>query len=59
MLVKYKDLNIEAREFFILYLDDNIKEKKVYERCKKEIELLYNKGLLFMMQCVLKVCLII
>lgn len=54
MLVKYKDLNIEAREFFILYLDDNIKEKKVYERCKKEIELLYNKGLLFIVEYLYK-----
>lgn len=54
MLDKYKDLNVEAREFFILYLDENIKEKKVYDRCKKEIELLYNKGLLFIVEYLYK-----
>lgn len=50
MFDKYEDLNIQAREYFILYLDENVKEKKVYERCKKEIELLYEKGILFIVE---------
>ena len=54
MLDKYLDLNHDARDFFILYLDKNVKDEEKYKRCRNEVELLFDKGILFMVEYLYK-----
>ena len=47
MYNKYEELNDNAREYFLVWLTNKIKDDDVLTRCKKEVDLLYDKGLLF------------
>ena len=50
MLDKYKELNDEAKEYIIKELEEKTKDKKLLERCYKEIDKLYDSGYLFMIK---------
>lgn len=50
MYNKYKELNDAARDYFLVWLNNMIKEEEVLTRCKKEVDLLYDKGLLFIIE---------
>ena len=50
MLNKYEELNDSTREYLLLLLEEHITNKEVLKRCKKEIELLYDKGILFIIE---------
>ena len=43
MLNKYEELNDASRDYFLVLLTDKVKDKKVLNRCKREIDLLYDK----------------
>ena len=47
MYNKYEELNDNAREYFLVWLTNKIKDDDVLTRCKKEVDILYDKGLLF------------
>ena len=46
----YEELNDEARDYFLIMLPKLIKNKEKLERCTKEIEFLYKKGFLFLVE---------
>ena len=50
MLNKYEELNDDARDYFLVLLTNKVKNEEVLSRCKKEIDLLYDKGLLFIVE---------
>ena len=50
MYEQYLNLNNNSREYFLTLLNNEIKDKHTLERCEKEIDLLYNKGLLFIIE---------
>lgn len=50
MYEQYANLNNNSREYFLTLLNNEIKDKPTLERCKKEIDLLYDKGLLFIIE---------
>ena len=50
MLNKYEELNDDARDYFLVLLTNKVKDEEVLSRCKKEIDLLYDKGLLFIVE---------
>ena len=50
MLSKYEELNDDARDYFLVLLANKVKDEEVLKRCKKEIDLLYDKGLLFIIE---------
>lgn len=50
MLNKYEELNDDARDYFLVLLANKVKDEEILKRCKKEVDLLYNKGLLFILE---------
>lgn len=54
MLYKYEELNNYSKDYFLELLNNKVKDKIILERCKKEIDLLYNKGLLFILEFLYK-----
>ncbi len=46
----YEDLNVDAKEYFLLLLDDKVKDSELLKRCKVEVNILYDKGLLFIIE---------
>ena len=50
----YEELNDDAKEFFLLLLDEVVKDKEVFKRCKKEINILHEKGYLFIIEYLYK-----
>ena len=50
MFVIYEELNKQAKEYITKELDDKIKDNKILERCYKEINILYDKSLLFIIE---------
>lgn len=50
MLNKYEELNDDSRDYFIVLLTNKVKDEEVLKRCKKEVDLLYDKGLLFVLE---------
>ena len=50
MLNKYEELNDDSRDYFLVLLANKVKDEKVLKRCKKEVDLLYDKGLLFILE---------
>ena len=50
MLNKYEELNDDSRDYFLVLLANKVKDEEVLKRCKKEIDLLYDKGLLFLLE---------
>lgn len=50
MYNKYEELNDDARDYFLVWLANKIKDDDVLTRCKKEVDLLYDKGLLFIIE---------
>ena len=50
MLNKYEELNDDARDYFLVLLTNKVKDEEILSRCKKEIDLLYDKGLLFIIE---------
>lgn len=50
MLNKYEELNDDARDYFLVLLANKVKDEEVLKRCKKEVDLLYDKGLLFIIE---------
>lgn len=50
MLNKYEELNDASRDYFLVLLTNKVKDKKVLNRCKREIDLLYDRGLLFILE---------
>ena len=50
MLNKYEELTDDARDYFLVWLNNKITDKTVLIRCKKEVDLLYDKGLLFIIE---------
>lgn len=54
MYTKYDELNEEAKAFFLILLTKKIKKKDKFNRCKQEIDLLYDKGFLFIIEYLYK-----
>lgn len=54
MLNKYEELNDASRDYFLVLLTNKVKDKKVLNRCKREIDLLYDRGLLFILEFLYK-----
>ena len=57
MLKKYEDLNYDAKEFFTEELDNLFPkefDKQLLERCYIEMNMLYEKGLLFIVKYLYK-----
>ena len=54
MYEKYADLNDNSRNYFLALLNNKIKDKSALKRCKREIALLYDKGLLFIIELLYK-----
>ena len=54
MYEKYADLNDNSRNYFLALLNNKIKDKSALKRCKREIDLLYDKGLLFIIELLYK-----
>ena len=50
MLNKYEELNDDSRDYFLVLLAKKVKDEEVLKRCKKEVDLLYDKGLLFILE---------
>ena len=50
MLNKYEELNDDAREYFLLLLDEMVKDNELLKRCKTEVNILYDKGFLFIIE---------
>ena len=50
MYIKYEELNDDARDYFLIWLNNKITDEAVLTRCKKEVDLLYDKGLLFIIE---------
>ena len=50
MIEKYKKINDEAKKFILKELKKISSNKDVIERCKKEIDILYNSGDLFILE---------
>lgn len=50
MLKKYEDLNLSAKEYLIQELDEICNDSKLLKRCYKEINILFDKGLLFIIR---------
>lgn len=50
MYNKYEELNDDARDYFLIWLNNKITDEAVLTRCKKEVDLLYDKGLLFIIE---------
>lgn len=50
MYEQYINLNNKSKEYFLTLLSIELKDKTTLERCKKEIDLLYDNGLLFIME---------
>ncbi len=50
MYEQYVTLNNNSKNYFLTLLNNEIKDKPTLERCKKEIDLLYDKGLLFIIE---------
>ena len=50
MFVIYEELNKQAKEYITKELDDKINDNKILERCYKEINILYDKSLLFIIE---------
>ena len=50
MLSKYEELNDDARDYFLVLLTNKVKDEEVLKRCKKEVDLLYDKGILFILE---------
>ena len=50
MLNKYEELNDDSRDYFLVLLSNKVKDEEKLKRCKKEIDLLYDKGLLFILE---------
>lgn len=50
MYEMYEDLNDDAKEYFLLLLDDKVKDSELLKRCKIEVNILYDKGLLFIIE---------
>ena len=53
MLSKYEELNDDARDYFLVLLANKVKDEEVLKRCKKEVDLLYDKGILFILEFLL------
>ena len=54
MFVIYEELNKQSKEYIIKELDDKIKDNNILERCYKEINILYDKSLLFIIEYLYK-----
>ena len=50
MLNKYEELNDDAREYFLLLLDKIFKDNELLKRCKTEVNILHDKGFLFIIE---------
>lgn len=50
MLNNYEELNDDAREYFLLLLDEIIKDNELLKRCKTEVNILHDKGFLFIIE---------
>ena len=50
MLNKYEELNDDSRDYFLVLLAKKVKDEELLKRCKKEVDLLYDKGLLFILE---------
>lgn len=54
MLKKYEELNLQAKDYLIVELEnifyEKYNDKELLERCYKEINILYNKGFLFIVE---------
>ena len=50
MLNNYEELNDDAREYFLLLLDEMIKDNELLKRCKTEVNILHDKGFLFIVE---------
>lgn len=50
MLNKYEELNDDSRDYFLVLLSNKVKDEEKLKRCKKEIDLLYDKGLPFVLE---------
>ena len=50
MLNKYEELNDDAREYFLLLLDEMVKDNELLKSCKTEVNILYDKGFLFIIE---------
>lgn len=50
MIGMYEELNDEAKDFFCLYLEKELKNNSNLDRLFNEVDVLYNKGLLFIVQ---------
>ena len=50
MYNKYEELNDDARDYFLVWLANKIKDDDVLTRCKKEVDLIYDKVLLFFIE---------
>ena len=50
MIEKYKELNDDAKRNLLMELENITNDGKVLERCKREIDIMYNKGNLFIIE---------
>ena len=50
MVEKYKSLNDKAKEYLVIELKKKTGDNEVLDRCYKEINTLYDDGLLFIVQ---------
>lgn len=54
MLKKYEELNLQAKDYFIVEIEKifykKYKNKELLDRCYKEIDILFEKGLLFIIE---------
>ena len=44
MYEMYEDLNDDSKEYFLLLLDDKVKDSELLKRCKIEVNILYDNG---------------
>ena len=54
MYEMYEDLNDDAKEYFLLLLDDKVKDSELLKRCKIEVNILISS--LFSKYRLLNVC---
>lgn len=46
----YENLNDDAKEYFLLLLDEMVKDNGLLKRCKTEVNILHDKGFLFIIE---------
>lgn len=46
----YEELNKTAKEYFLQLLSEDVKDETILSRCKLEIDILYERGILFVIE---------